>query len=445
MTGLVFKADNRSSLDRIAARVAAEPYGSGNGHNIIFWGSVSAAEEGYTINETVDALLKAVATWRKPDRNARTTIRSGWRKVQTEGRLGQGAMDPDFEQTNAQKVMADMREEPHQVAPGVDEVAAPGPVNIVEYRASVPEEIPWIVKPLVYQGGVTLISGPPKTGKSTLAAQIQRLLELETEEGFLYEPRVYNRPCLLVTEEGGIAVVYKTEGLTQLDVFDWAAGGGKPLEETLNVIVAWVEAHPEGVVFIDTLSMWAGIEDENDASKVTKAISLIKRLAGGLDVAVVLIHHSRKAAGAHGESIRGSGAMLATVDISAELKRTNSDNDDRFLDVQGRVIFPERIHLVFDKATKRYAMGDARAELNAQVEAWLVGVPTDGPGISRPDLQALWDLRNARDRIKALVNAGRMRETLAKIDGKGPAVWHYWAIPAAYGSSWHGGSDEDDD
>ena len=444
--GLIFHADVTSTIDRVEAWLAKEAPNSGQGHDHELWASCVLAEEGYTLPETLVALLRAVKSWRRPDPNARTTITSGWKRVRDQGRLGKGGqMSEEFNQTEAQRILASMREEPGE--PKEPDRSADGsvPVNIIAYRAAVPDEIPWIVRPLVYQGGVTMLSGPAKAGKSTLAAQIQRLLELDPEEPFLHEPRVYNRPCLLVTEEAGVAVVYKTDGLSQLDVYDWAAGGGEPLEHTLNVIVAWVEAHPEGVVFIDTLSMWAGIEDENDASKVTKAISLIKRLAGGLDVAVVLIHHSRKAAGAHGEAIRGSGAMLATVDISVELKRTSSDGDDRWLDVQGRVIFPERIHLVFDKASKRYAMGDAAGELNAQVEAWLVGVPTDGSGVSRPDLGRLWDLRNPRDRIKALINAGRMRETFESAGGKGPREYRYWAVPPAYGSIPRSAYDEDDD
>jgi hypothetical protein len=89
--GVVFQADNTSGLDRLAARVAAEPPDSGNGHGIILWAAATAAEEGHGLAETEAALLAAVRTWDHPDPNARTTIRSGWRKVESEGRLGQGS------------------------------------------------------------------------------------------------------------------------------------------------------------------------------------------------------------------------------------------------------------------------------------------------------------------------------------------------------------------
>lgn len=50
-------------------------------------------------------------------------------------------------------------------------------VNIDAYRATVPTVIPWVVKPIAYSGGVTLVSGPPRAGKSTLAAQLQSCRE----------------------------------------------------------------------------------------------------------------------------------------------------------------------------------------------------------------------------------------------------------------------------
>src|SRR4051812_1720824 len=76
-------------------------------------------------------------------------------------------------------------------------------VNVVDYLADVPEVVPWCAQPLAFFGGVTLVAGFPKAGKSTLASQLMRARE--TGEDFLGHP-VPIGPTVLLTEEGGIPV-----------------------------------------------------------------------------------------------------------------------------------------------------------------------------------------------------------------------------------------------
>lgn len=302
-------------------------------------------------------------------------------------------------------------------------------LNIADYRAAVPTNIPWRCRPLAYGGGVTLIAGPPKAGKSTLAAQLQRCAE--TGEDFLGSWPVDPGPCLLVTEEGGVAVVHKTSGLERLDVLDRRAAlsAGLSYRQVLDVIAEWADANPNGTAFIDTLAIWAEIENENDASQANRAVSLVTSLAQATDLAVVLIHHVRKAAGEHGEAIRGSGAILATVDIAAEMSRVVSGSDERWLDVQGRVISPERFLLGFDRTSMQYRLEDRSDVRLEEIEAALVGVAVDGPGMTRNDLTALWG-KDSRKRSEELVNVGRMRKTFVQ-QGR-TSAFRYWAIPAAW-------------
>ncbi|MGH2465878.1 MAG: AAA family ATPase [Candidatus Limnocylindrales bacterium] len=292
-------------------------------------------------------------------------------------------------------------------------------VNVVDYTTLVPKDIPWIVYPLVYTGGVTLIAGEPKAGKSTLAAQLQRARE--TGEPFLGQP-VVRGPVLLVTEEGGVAVTHKTKGLTKLDIYDRRAAGVETFNDTLNEIGRWVDAHPGGIVFIDTLSVWAGIVDENNASEVTKAISMVMRLAQTKNVAIVLIHHARKTGGDDGKAIRGSGAILAMVDIAAELKRAGAHSDERYLDVMGRVILPDRLLLGFERATATYSPVDQAARRYEGIEDDLSKMPEDGDGV------VVKDTGLTKYRLGQLVDMGRVRK--AQRPGK-PTL--YWAIPPAVG------------
>lgn len=304
---------------------------------------------------------------------------------------------------------------------------APLIVGIDDYRAGVPVEIPWICRPIAYSGGVTLIAGPPKAGKSTLAAQLQHCRE--TGAPFLGTWPVQTGPVLLVTEEGGVAVVYKTNGLHALDVLDRRAAAGLTFAQVLAAVAEWGAAHPGGLAFIDTLAIWADIENENDAAETSRAVALAAAVAQSTDLAIVLVHHARKSGGENGEAIRGSGAILATVDIAAELSRVSPGSDDRWLDVQGRVILPERYLLTFDRATLTYSLGDrAEARLD-EIEADLVRIPVDGPGLIRNELRALWQ-RDPRARAEQLVNVGRLRTAYVKT-GRAWA-WRYWSIPAVW-------------
>jgi AAA domain len=298
-------------------------------------------------------------------------------------------------------------------------------VNIDTYRASVPATIPWVVAHLAYTGGVSLIAGPPKGGKSTLAAQIQRCRE--TGEQLFEAWDVATGPTLLVTEEGGVAVVYKTEGLHALDVLDRRAAAGLTFTQVLAVVSGWGSAHPGGLVFIDTVAIWAGILDENAAGETTKAIAAVTAVAQAASLAIILVHHARKGGGDDGEAIRGSGAILATVDIGIELSRVSSGSDDRYLDIMGRVGLAERYQLEFDRTTMSYTLADQSAARLATIETDLAGIPVDGPGLTRDDLHALWK-KDPRARADHLVNVGRMRLAYVKVG----RYWgnRYWSIPA---------------
>lgn len=303
----------------------------------------------------------------------------------------------------------------------------PGLIMPIEaYRATVPDSIPWIAQPLVYAGGVTLLAGPPKAGKSTLASNLQRCRE--TGESLLGSWNVVTGPTLLVTEEGGVAVAYKTEGLHALEVMDRRAAVQAELgfPQMLDAVGGWATEHPGGLAFIDTLAIWAGIDNENDASEVSAAVAKVTALAQATDLAIVVVHHARKSGGENGEAIRGSGAILATVDIAVELSRVSPTSDDRWLDVQGRVILPMRYLLTFDRASMAYALGDTSAAKLEAIEADLAGIPADGPGLTRQDIANLWG-RDPRKRIEQLLNVGRLRAEQIRV-GRGLA-WYYWSKP----------------
>jgi len=152
-------------------------------------------------------------------------------------------------------------------------------------------------------------------------------------------------------------------------------------------------------------------------------------LAQTTNLAIVLVHHARKSGGENGEAIRGSGAILATVDIAVELSRVGPTSDDRWLDVQGRVILPNRYLLTFDRQAMTYALGNQQDARLEAIETDLTGIPADGPGLTRADIANLWG-KDPRKRIEQLLDLGRMRRQQVKQNRS--LTWLHWSIPPVW-------------
>lgn len=292
-------------------------------------------------------------------------------------------------------------------------------VNVIDYHAAQPTAVEW-VSPLAAYGFVSLIAGPPKAGKSTLVSNL--LSARETGSMFLWGDPVPQGPMALVTEEGGLAVVRKTQGLTTLDILDrrnFFEQGLKKLDHLLDALMAWCGQRERALLVIDTLAIWGDIKDENDATAATQAVASLTLLAQQTQCAMALVHHARKGGGDHGEGIRGSGAIFATVDQAIELNYvTDKTSDNRLLSLAGRLIFPELHELAFDRGTNTY---------ETTTSTWTDPYPIDQfptstsgkSGLTRQDVETIWAVSASRanEQLKVLVASGRLTSTAVK-DGR---------------------------
>ena len=179
----------------------------------------------------------------------------------------------------------------------------------------------WLWENYLAPASMTLIAGAPKVGKSTL---LFALFSSFREGGVLLNART--RPCkvMFLTEErpgtlwdkraqwgtmGHVSVVMRHEVMDQ----EWPA----------LIERAAIEAQFLGcqVLVVDTLSEWAKIEDENDASLVNEALRCIQESCIPRNLGVFLVHHMRKSQGEHGSGIRGSSAFAASVEVILEYYR----------------------------------------------------------------------------------------------------------------------------
>ena len=187
-------------------------------------------------------------------------------------------------------------------------------------------ETSWLVEGYVALGAVTLWSGWPKVGKSTLLFAL--ISSLQEGTPFLGLPA--NRSgVLLLTEE--------RRGTLALKVERWSLNGsvhhlrrqqalGRSWAEVVHGATLYCHDNALDVLVVDTFSEWARIANENEAGEVLAAIGALQE-AAGTGLAVQVVSHQRKSSGRFGEAVRGSNALTGAVDIVVELERSLSFRD----------------------------------------------------------------------------------------------------------------------
>ena len=213
-----------------------------------------------------------------------------------------------------------------------------------ELLADVSVEPDWLWHELLAPGSTTLLAGQPKVGKSTLIYGLLAAIA----EGRPFLGRGTKRVrALVLSEEPREAIKAKVarfggdvhHGISRLDLrtFVWA--------DQIDAATTHAKEHDLGLLVIDTFADLAGLrgDEENDAGAVLAAIDPVKRAAEE-GLAVLLVHHQRKAGGRHGAGVRGSSAFVAAVDIVAELDR-GGKNTARMLKFESRYSSETRVAL----------------------------------------------------------------------------------------------------
>lgn len=231
------------------------------------------------------------------------------------------------------------------------------------------DQTPWLVRGYLARRAVTLLSAHPKAGKSTLAYAIVAALQ-RGDPAFLGLAIPSPGLDTLVLSEEDDAVLAETFRSLNVDatrvraITRQKAFPRRPLSQIIDAAISVVQKSPSiALVIVDTWRFWAQLPDKgsNDADTVGKAFSEIARLAAS-GVAVLLLHHARKADGEEGNAASGSNALTGSADILLELRRFGKDtesNSMRTIKAYGRF---QRIpdELVIDKRGPDYiACGDA--------------------------------------------------------------------------------------
>jgi hypothetical protein len=283
----------------------------------------------------------------------------------------------------------------------------------------------WVLHGYLTCDGITLLSAIWKAGKTTWLAHLLRAIQ--AGEMFCGQSVRAGR-VLYVTEESESIWATRRDKLGLTDATDFVVRPfiGKPTKARWNSFVtdylpSVLAARPADLVVLDTLGNLWPVKDENNAAEVQEALMPLRLTSAGR--ALLLVHHLSKGDASEGKGSRGSGALMAFVDVLVEFRRFKADDRTdrrRVMSAWGR--YDETpAELVVELTEHGYQeQGDRETAANAEIVAKVLSLlPSVPPGITIDEIAGEWpeDQNPRRDRLLNVLRAGAIP------DGGGRQLW----------------------
>lgn len=197
-----------------------------------------------------------------------------------------------------------------------------------QLNATAPEQR-WLVERLWAKSGVGIIGGTPKSFKTWLGLEIATAVAT-------------NSPCLgrFAVRDPGPSLVYLAEDALdtvreRLNALAWARHRSLSdldmrvitaptlrldQDDDMRRLAATVRDLRPRLLLLDPL-VRLHAADENNATEIATILSRLRAVQRHYDVAVLLVHHTRKQGGTrqHGQTLRGSGDLHAWGDSNLYL------------------------------------------------------------------------------------------------------------------------------
>ncbi len=213
---------------------------------------------------------------------------------------------------------------------------------------------PFLVKGLL-SAGLTILAGSPKVGKSWLVMHLcmqiakgEPFLGLDTKRsGVLYialedDERRLQKRMFTISEEMP-ANFYMTTRCSRMSDDD---------EFRKELLMFWIEHKDVRLIVIDTLQMVREQGRDMSYANDYSEISQIKSLADTLNIAVLVVHHTRKQGDSdYMNEISGTNGIAGSADTLMVLKKEKRSSRDATLSCTGRDIEDREITMHLDRET----------------------------------------------------------------------------------------------
>lgn len=214
----------------------------------------------------------------------------------------------------------------------------------------------WLVKDFLTTGGLSVIAGQAKSGKSTIIRQLSVAIAQGGE--FLGRDVKQGNVVYLALEEQEPIIYdqFNRLGVKNEDPIIFHAGP-VDLERGWNEFVEHIRSEQPALAVIDTFVLFSNIEDQNSYKQVYAALTKYRNLARETGTHIMCIHHQNKNSGQGGSnmSVMGSSAFTGAVDAILLFERSYQR---RYISSNQRGGVPFNMQeLLFDPATQSYTLG----------------------------------------------------------------------------------------
>jgi hypothetical protein len=185
------------------------------------------------------------------------------------------------------------------------------------------EKVAWLVDGLLPAGGLSLVAGKPKAGKSTMVRNIA--LNVARGEPFLGRKTTQGVVLYAAFEEKRQDVKEHLRNLQAAGVHALHVYIGPLPPDPVAWLRAAIQQHGAALVILDTFGRFLRVRDLNDYSEVTRATDPIIKLAHETGAHIHCLHHAGKGERQGTDAALGSTALTGFVDTVFILKR-HGDN-----------------------------------------------------------------------------------------------------------------------
>ena len=288
-----------------------------------------------------------------------------------------------------------------------------GLVSVGELLAETDTGPAWIVDQRLPAGGLGIIPGKPKAGKSTLS----RVLAFHVSRGepwlgfaTMRGPVIY---LALEEKRSEVRAHFEALGATSADPIYLLCATAP--DDALSRLRREAERRRPVLIIVDPLFRFVRVPAElgNDYSAMSALLEPLLTLARETGAHVLVVHHLGKGNREGGDAILGSTAIFAAVDTALLLKRGERGRSLSSIQRYGDDL--DEITLDFDPVTRDITAGPPPNELEelaarAEILKHLAGVPDP---LTEAELEEAIECRTKTQRraLRQLVADGRVLKT----------------------------------